>query len=62
MLTELLQWLTKLVGSDMVYKTRLKTGCSVSLVDAPLWEQDVAGSNPATPTHKHHIMKNGQRP
>jgi hypothetical protein len=27
------------------------------LVDRLLWEQDVAGSNPATPTHKHHIMK-----
>ena len=27
------------------------------MVDRLLWEQDVAGSNPATPTHKHHIMK-----
>jgi hypothetical protein len=25
------------------------------LVAHPLWERRVAGSNPATPTHKHHI-------
>ena len=27
------------------------------MVAHPLWERRVAGSNPATPTHKHHIMK-----
>ncbi|SNR14253.1 protein of unknown function [Tenacibaculum jejuense] len=33
-----------------------KTGCSVARSSRLLWEQEVAGSNPATPTKKVFLI------
>ena len=34
------------------FKIRILTGCSVARLSRLLWEQEAAGSNPATPTKK----------
>ena len=36
-----------------------QSGCSVARSSRLLWEQEVAGSNPATPTKNHLLLVDG---
>ena len=40
----------------MLYLRTLFSGCSVARSSRLLWEQEVAGSNPATPTKNQHQL------
>ncbi len=47
-------------GSNPLLSAFFLSGCSVARLSRLLWEQEAAGSNPATPTSKSHFaMQNG---
>jgi hypothetical protein len=40
----------------------LSAGCSAAWLARLLWEQEAAGSNPASPTRSPDVIRTGQRP